>query len=48
METLGRPELTDTPGVLVLGSSLDEIAQRLQNPSIKEYTLNHIRNPIII
>ena len=24
------------------------IAQRLQNPLMKEYTLNHIRNPTII
>ena len=25
-----------------------ETTQRLQNPIIKEYTLNHIRDPIII
>ena len=34
----------------VSGSKVDTftVTQRLQNPLIKEYTLNHIRDPIII
>ena len=30
------------------GSGFGVEAQRLQNPLIKEYTLNHIRDPTVI
>ena len=43
-----RSNLTGTRKVDIKTTLEGASTQRLQNPLIKEYTLNHIRDPIII